>query len=330
MDRPHLIHPNRRTILTGLAAAALAPRPATAQSTGADTIRLIVGFAPGSGNDLIARELAPFMSQTLKKTVIVENKPGAGGMLGTDFVAKARPDGMVIGLGTSSQLVMNPAMYKSIPFDVDRDLRLVGLIVRTPMILLGRQAGPADLQSLIRRARENPGQVTYGSAGAGSISHIVAEALARAVNVRLTHIPYKGNSAAITDLLGGHVDMVFDGLRNAIPLTQQGKVRPLAYGGSARSTGLPQVPTFREDGVNDYDCYSWNCLMAPAQTPDTLIQAMNQALNQAMLEEPIKKRLAHDEVETLAPSTPQEADAFGRRERSRWVPFVRSLGLQLG
>lgn len=320
----------RRAALGGLAAVGFSPGTTLAQALGGDVIRIIVGFAPGSSNDLIARDVAALASPMLKKTIVVENKPGAGGMLGTDLVAKARPDGLTLGLGTSSQLVMNPGLYKSMPFDVDRDLRMIGLISRTPLILLGRRDGPGGLKALVDQARANPGKTSYGSAGAGSITHIVAEAFANALDIKLTHVPYKGNAAAMTDLLGGHVDLVFDTLRNAIPLMQQGKVHALGYGGKKRSASLPQVPTFHEEGLKDYDSYTWNCLFAPAQTPDEIALAINRALNDALTDRKIGERFAHDEVEALAPSTPQDADAFGRRERARWVPFIRKLGIQIG
>lgn len=329
MTEPRRLRIDRRTTLFALASTLAAPA-AWAQSASHRPIRIIVGFGPGSANDLIARELARDMAELLGQPVIVENRPGAGGSLGTEAVAKAAPDGLTLGLGTSSQMVMNVALYRHLPFDVETDLRQIGLIGRTPMVLAGKASGPKTLKELIAAARANPGQLTYGSAGAGSISHIVGEAFARAADIRLNHIPYKGNGPAMADLAGGHVDMVFDGIITSQPMAQQGRVRLLAFGGQRRSPVIPNVPTFAEQGLREYDAYSWNCLFAPAKVPEADIARLNQALNAALALPEMKERLARGGSDNLGPSTPAQADAFGRSERERWVPFVRSLKLGVG
>lgn len=329
MTEPRRLRIDRRTTLFALASTLAAPA-AWAQSASHRPIRIIVGFGPGSANDLIARELARDMAELLGQPVIVENRPGAGGSLGTEAVAKAAPDGLTLGLGTSSQMVMNVALYRHLPFDVETDLRQIGLIGRTPMVLAGKASGPKTLKDLIAAARANPGQLTYGSAGAGSISHIVGEAFARAADIRLNHIPYKGNGPAMADLAGGHVDMVFDGIITSQPMAQQGRVRLLAFGGQRRSPVIPNVPTFAEQGLREYDAYSWNCLFAPAKVPEADIARLNQALNAALALPEMKERLARGGSDNLGPSTPAQADAFGRSERERWVPFVRSLKLGVG
>ena len=318
---------SRRAALAGLAASVAAPAT-FAQTAGSRPIRIIVGFAPGSANDLIARELARYMAEPLGQPVIVENKPGAGGSLGTEMVAKAAPDGLTLGLGTSSQMVMNVALYRNLPFDVERDLRQIGLVGRTPLVLAGKAAGAKKLKELIAAARANPGQINYGSGGTGSISHIVGEAFARAADIRLNHVPYKGNGPAMADLAGGHVDMVFDGIITSQPMAQQGRVRLLAFGGRKRSPVIPDVPTFAEQGLRDYDAYSWNCLFAPAKVADADITRLNQALNAALALPAMQERLARGGSDNLGPSTPAQADAFGRKERERWVPFVRSMKIE--
>lgn len=329
MTKPRRLRISRRSALAALASTLAVPT-VLAQSASHRPIRIIVGFGPGSANDLIARELARYMAESLGQPVIVENRPGAGGSLGTEVVAKAAPDGLTLGLGTSSQMVMNVALYRHLPFDVETDLRQIGLIGRTPLVLAGKASGPKTLKELIVAARANPGQVTYGSAGAGSISHIVGEAFARAADIKLNHIPYKGNGPAMADLAGGHVDMVFDGIITSQPMAQQGRVRLLAFGGKQRSPVIPDVPTFAESGLRDYDAYSWNCLFAPAKTPEAEIARLNQALNAALALPEMKDRLARGGSDNLGPSTPAQADAFGRTERARWVPFVRSLKLDVG
>ncbi|WP_423459849.1 Bug family tripartite tricarboxylate transporter substrate binding protein [Ottowia sp. VDI28] len=293
-------------------------------------IRIIVSFAPGSANDLIARDLARYMAELLNQPVIVENRPGAGGMIGTEAVVKAAPDGLTIGLGTSSQLVMNVGLYKTMPFDIEKDLRMIGLVARTNLVLAGKANGPKTLKALIAEAKAKPGQLSYGSGGTGSISHIVGEAFAKAADIKLNHVPYKGNGPAMADLAGGHVDMVFDGLVTSQPMAKQGRVHLIAISGAKRDHVAPDVPTFAEQGLKDYEAYTWNCLMAPANTPADVIQRLNAALNKALELPALHTRLVDQfGSQILGPSTPEQADTFGRRERERWVPFMRSLKLDV-
>ncbi|MDB5965613.1 MAG: Tripartite-type tricarboxylate transporter, receptor component TctC [Polaromonas sp.] len=315
--------------LTGLAWAAGLSTQALAQAYPARPIRLVVAFSTGSGNDVIARELGRYMGEILGQPMVVENRTGGGGAIATDFVAKAAPDGYTIGLGTSSQLVMNVGLYPRLPFDVDKDLRAIGLVSRTPLVLVASTSMPNSLKELIAYARANPGKVTYGSGGAGSISHIVGENFARAADIRLLHVPYKGNGAALIDLSGGHVNLLFDGLISAQPLQQQGRGQVLAISGSKRSGIAPQVPTFAEQGLPNYEAYTWNNLIAPAGTPQAVIDKLNDALNKALAMAPVKDRLAQGASESLGPTTPSQADAYGVAERAKWVPFIRALRIDV-
>lgn len=318
---------DRRQTLAALFATPLLSA-AWAQDFPSKPIRLIVAFGAGSGNDLIARELAKHMSDTLGQPVVVENRPGGGGSVGTDVVAKATPDGHTIGLGTSSQMVMNVGLYKTLPFDVERDLRSIGLVARTGMILVASSKMPPTLAGLIALAKAQPGKLTYGSGGPGSISHIVGEAFAKAAGIALLHVPYKGNGPALADLAGGHVDLLFDGFLATNPLVAQGKAQILAVSAPQRNAMGPQVPTFAEAGLPDYQAYTWNNLFAPAATPQAAVDRLNQALAHALAQAGIKERLARGGSEALGPSTPAEADAFGQRERARWVPFVRAMNIE--
>ncbi len=319
---------NRRQTLTALLATSLAPAAWT-QDFPSKPIKLIVAFGAGSGNDLIARELAKHMSESLGQPVVVDNRPGGGGSVGTDAVAKAPADGYTIGLGTSSQMVMNVGLYKTLPFDVDRDLCSVGLVSRTGMILVANTKMPPTLAGLIALAKAQPGKITYGSGGPGSISHIVGEAFAKAAGISLLHVPYKGNGPALADLAGGHVDLLFDGFLATNPLVQQGKARILARSAPRRSAMGPQVPTFAEAGLPEYQAYTWNNLFAPVATPAPVIERLNRSLNHALAQPGLQQRLAQGGSEPLGPSTPAEADGFGQRERARWVPFVRALKIEV-
>ena len=320
----------RRALQAGLAALLPLPvSPVLTQSWPTKPIRLIVSFSTGSGNDTIARELALHMSPLLGQSVVVENRGGGGGLIGTEAVAKAAPDGYTIGLGTSSQLVMNPGLYRTLPFDVEKDLRLIGLVSRTPLALVGSSAMPATLAGLMAQAKANPGKISYGSGGPGSISHITGEAFARAAQLKLLHVPYKGNGAALVDLSGGHVDLLFDGLISAAPLAKQGKARLLALSGDKRSPMAPELPTFAEQGLKDYEAYTWNSLMAPAGTPAPVIERLNAVLNQVLALPAVQARLAQGASDPLGPSTPAQADAYGQAERARWVPLIRSLRIDM-
>ena len=319
---------NRRQSIAALLAATATPALWAQPAWPSRPVKIIVGFAAGSGNDIIARELARYMPDALGQPVVVENRPGGGGSLGTDVVAKATPDGYTIGLGTSSQLVMNVGLFKNLPFDVERDLRSIGLVSRTGMVLVASAKMPGTLRELIALAKAQPGKVNYGSGGPGSISHIVGEAFAKAAGISLLHVPYKGNAPALADLSGGHVDLLFDGFLSANPLQQQGKAQILAVSAPQRSAMGPQVPTFAEAGLPDYQAYTWNNLFAPAGTPQPVIDRLNQALAHALAQPGMKQRLAQGASDALGPSTPAEADSFGHNERARWVPLVRSLQIE--
>jgi tripartite-type tricarboxylate transporter receptor subunit TctC len=222
---------------------------------------------------------------------------------------------------------MNPALNPKLPFDIERDLTTIGLISRTQMILAGRRDGPADLRALIARAKAAPGKISYGSAGNGSISHIVGESFLRAAQIDLLHVPYKGNGPAMQDLAGGQIDLVFDGFSTAGPLLRAGQIRVLAVSGTRRNATHPDIPTFAEAGLPDYEAYTWNCLIAPKGTPRPIIERLNRELNRALADPDIRARLDGYGAENLVGSTPDAADAFAAAQRARWVPAIRGWGI---
>jgi tripartite-type tricarboxylate transporter receptor subunit TctC len=312
--------------LAGLAGSAA--RVAAQEVWPARPLRIVVAFAPGSGNDVMARLLAPRLAESLGQPVTVENRTGAGGLIGTETVAKAAPDGYTVGLGTSSQLVMNPALFRSLPFDIERDLATVGLISSTPLVLVARKGGWPDLRALIAAARASPGRITYGSGGNGSISHIVGESFKKEAGIDLLHVPYKGNGPAMADLLAGTVDLVFDGFSTAGQHHRSGAMRILATSGK-RHPDYPDVPTFAEAGVPGYEATTWNCLMVPRATPRAVIERLNRELNRALAHPEIVRRIESFGAGSLAGSTPESADAFGVAQRARWVPAVRAMNIRV-
>ncbi len=290
-------------------------------------VRLIVAFGPGSVNDAMARELAKYMYGYLGQPVIVENKPGAGGIVGTDYVAKALPDGYTVGFGTSSQLVMNIGLQKTLSFDVDKDITPIGLISRTPLALVVKADGPGSLAELIKQAKAKPGAMTFASSGVGSINHISGEAFSRQAGIEMVHVPYKGAAAAATDLAGGRVDAMLVTVSSTAGLVAQGKVKVLAGGLEKRSPLMPEVPTFAEAGMPKYEAYTWNNMFVPAKTPAAIVEKLNAALNRALAEPGVIAFAQKNSAEILGPSTPAQAVDFEKKERETWVPFIRRLNI---
>jgi tripartite-type tricarboxylate transporter receptor subunit TctC len=286
-------------------------------------ITIVVAFATGSTNDIMARELARLMHESLRQPVIVENKVGAGGMIGTDAVAKAARDGYTIGLGTSSQLVMNVGLYDTLPFSVDRDLAMIGLVSRTSLAMLAGAKGPKSVAELIEVSKSKPGSINFGSGGNGSTPHIMAEAFARRASIEMTHIPYKGNSAALIDLAGGNIEILFDSVTAASGM--EGKVRLLAISGDKRNPNYPSLPTFAEAGVPRYEAYTWNCLFAPAGVPPQIMERLGAALNKALKSPTVHQLAERIGGEIIGPSTLGEATAFATKERALWVPLIKQM-----
>lgn len=267
----------------------------------------------------------PPYNVSIRKPVVVENKVGAGGTIGTDAVAKAPADGYTLGLGTSSQLVMNVGLRNDLPFDVDKDLAMVALLTRTPLVAIASSQGPKSIKELIEMSKAKPGSINYGSGGSGSISHIVAEAFAQQAGIKMTHIPYKGNAAALPDVLSNTIQLLFDGLVNGAALGD--KVQMLALSQDKRHPDHPNVPTFAESGLPGYEAYTWNAIFAPAGLPPQVLKKLNSAINQALALPAFAQLTTRSGGVVLGPSTPTEAEAFGVRERKRWVPIIKSMNI---
>lgn len=321
--------PTRRALLGAAAAGSLAPRGATAQDGYPNRpVRLIVAFPPGSINDSTARLIAPEMSRELGQPVIVENRAGAGGLVGTEVVARATPDGHVIGIGTMSQLVMNLALYANIPFDLVNGLSFIGMISDTPSLLVVHPSVPANtLAELIAYAQANPGKLNYASAGNGSINHVGTEQFMAVAGIRMTHIPYRGQGPAQTDLLAGNVDVSFDSGPAAIEHVRAGRMRALAVSFRHRIAQLPDVPLFAEAGLPGYANNSWNLLMTTAGTPAPVILRLNAVLRRVLSDPEVKRRFEMGGSEVVTDSTPESTAAFVEAQRTTWIPIARGLGI---
>jgi tripartite-type tricarboxylate transporter receptor subunit TctC len=304
---------------TAPAAAAFPERP----------ISLVVPFPAGGSTDLVARVIAERMSTSLGQQVVVENKGGAGGNLGSAQVAKAEPDGYTILMGTVATHALNPAIYKKMPYDAVTDFAPVSLLVTVPNVLVVNPDFPAkSVAELIALAKEKPGEYSYASSGNGTPLHLSGELFKSMAGVDMVHIPYKGSGPALTDLLGGHVPIMFDNLPSSTGYIKDGRLRGLAVTTAERAASMPDLPTIAESGLPGYETYTWNALFAPAGTPPEVVTTLNQAAVEAVADEAVKAKLAEFGA-TVVGSTPDELTAHVKAELAKWAPVVEASGAQI-
>ena len=317
----------RRAVVAGLAASVL-PGLARAQSL-SRPITLIVPFAAGGSTDAIARIVAEAMRGPLGQTVIVENRGGAGGSLGTAAIAHAAPDGLTIGMGTASTLAINPAAYVKLPYDVLADLAPIGAIAEVPNIMSITPALPArDMASFIALAKEKPDTLAYGSSGNGSVSHLMGEQFKLATGTKLIHVPYRGVGPALADAVGGQIQVMFDNLPTSLALVRDGKLRALAVSAPQRLAVLPAVPTFAELNLAELNWSAFFGLVAPAHTPDAIVARLNAALNEALAQASVRDLLSAQQA-TVTPGTPAQFAALMRREIKRMQRATQAANIRI-
>jgi tripartite-type tricarboxylate transporter receptor subunit TctC len=291
-------------------------------------ITLIVPYAPGGGNDVLARAVAEPMSKSLGQPVLIENRGGAGGSVGTRQVAKAAPDGYTLGLGGTGTLAIDPTLYPNVGYDPRRDFAPVGLIATSPLIVLVNHSVPAhNVQELIALAKAQPGKLNYASAGVGSGIHLGTVLFAETAGIDLTHIPYKGSGPALTDLLGGHVQIFFSSLPPAVGLVKEGKLRALGVTGLKRSSSFPDLPTVAEQGLPGFEAVLHYGIVAPAGTPRPIVDRLNAALRAALDDPKVRGHIATEGAEPL-PTSPEEYVADIDREETKWSTLVRKSNAQ--
>ena len=271
-----------RSLVVGVAACtALAAAPALAQS--GQTVRLVVGYAAGGPVDAAARLFAPAFAKELGTTVVVENRPGAGGVLGGNSVVKAAPDGLLLFFAASPTMTISPHILKAMSFDPAKDLKPIAPILSYSNVLVVSKDQPfKTIKELLAYAKANPGKLSYGSAGVGASNHLSGELFAKLTGTSYNHIPYKGNAPAMTDVMGGQLNMMFDIIGGARPYIASGRVRALAVTSIERNASLPDVPTMREEGVADYEVGGWYGLYGPAQLPAAMVARYNEATRKAL------------------------------------------------
>ncbi|MCJ8142832.1 tripartite tricarboxylate transporter substrate binding protein [Ancylobacter sp. A5.8] len=319
----------RSVLAATLSAAVLfAPGLATAQDFPSRPVTLVIPFAAGGSTDLVGRLIAERMSQELGQPVVVENRGGAGGTLGTAAVAKATPDGYTMLMGTVSTHALNQALYKNLPYDPDKSFAPVSLLVVVPNVLVVNPEFPAKtVQELIDILKANPDKYSYASSGNGTPLHLSGELFNSMAGVDMQHIPYKGAGPALVDVLGNQVPIMFDNLPSSSDHIKSGKLRALGVTTKERAPSFPDVPAIAET-IPGYETYTWNALFAPAGTPPEVVAKLNAAANNALKDPKVQARLA-DFSATVVGSTPEELGEHVKKEVAKWAPIVKATGAQM-
>jgi tripartite-type tricarboxylate transporter receptor subunit TctC len=301
---------------------------AGAQPYPSKPIRLVVPFAPGGSSTIVARFIAAEMQKGLGQQIVIENKPGGGGNIAMQEVARADPDGYTLIIGHIGSLAMNPYMYANLPYDVDRDFAAISLLAKVPAIFVVHADVPAkDLREFVALAKKQPGQLNYGSAGNGSAGHLAMEYLKQATGIELQHVPYKGTGPNITDLVAGRTQAASAGTPPLLPHVKAGKLRVIAVGTPKRLPTLPDVGTVAEQGYPGFETSQWYGLNAPARTPEAVIARLAEEAAKAARSPLVAERFALDDAEAVG-STPAEYAAFIKKEQERWGKVVRAANIK--
>jgi tripartite-type tricarboxylate transporter receptor subunit TctC len=325
------MNPHRRALVAGMAAAPWLslPRLARAQTYPGGPITLIVPFPPGGGTDASSRLIAQAVTQLTGWNIVVENRPGAGGNIGLGLLAKANPDGMTVGMGQTSNLAINPSLYKTMPYDARTAFAPVALVAGQPMILVVKEGGAhRTLKDIVETAKAKPGSLNMASAGIGTVGHLAGEMFAKQAGIKFFHVPYPGAARALADLAGGQVDLYFGTPASVLPLMQSGKLLAVAVTSPERLPAARNVPTIAESGYPGFSAEDWKALVAPAGTPATVVARLNEAVNQALKQPATQSRFAAEGSVTLGGSIEQCAK-FMASEYDRWGQAVRDSGTKM-
>lgn len=301
--------------------------PAHAQAWPSRPVTMVVPFTAGTTSDVIARSLAQELSAKLGQTFVIENKGGAGGNLGAAFVARAQPDGYTILFATTGQAATNQLMYKSMDFNPQRDFAPVVLVGKAPIIVTAKPTAPyATLKEFITYAKANPGKATGGFPGNGTLGHITGELLATKAGIEFGKTQYRGSSAIVTDLLGGHIDVGMDSVAGYVPTVREGKIKALAIASAQRWSRLPDVPTVAESGLPGFEASVWYALLVPAKAPDEVVSKLN-AITNAWLKDPKTQEFLGNLGAVSAGGSPAELKAFTQAEIEKWGPIIKAANI---
>jgi tripartite-type tricarboxylate transporter receptor subunit TctC len=291
-------------------------------------IRFVVPFPPGGAADQMARLVAQEVSMILGTPIVIDNKGGAGGMIAGDLVARAKPDGKTFFVGSNGPLVLNLGLYSKMPYDPAKAFVPVAALGKSPLLLVTRKdLGVGSVQELVALGKKEGRGLTMASAGNGNITHLTGEYAASLMGFKVTHVPFSGSAPAITSLMGGNVDIVFDALPSSMQQAKAGMIRPLAILDDQRFPQLPNVPTLKEAGYANAEMSAWIVLMAPAQTPRSIVLEMNKAVNEALRKPELIEKVQAIGEQPM-PGSPEDLGNFIAAERARWLPLIRSLGIR--
>ncbi len=329
MNRVQSFRMVKRALGCALIAAAIAAAGgASAQKYPEKTVRIVTPFGPGGGTDIFARIIAQRLTETLGQQVFVENRPGAGSTLGTEYVAKAPADGYTL-LMTSASFAFSPGLYPKLRYDPVKDFAPISMVVSVPHVIVVLPSLPAkNLQDLVRLARARPGEVLYASSGAGSAMHLAGALFATVTHTQLTHVPYKGGAATATAVLGGEATTAFNTIETVLPLIRAKRLRALAVSTRERTPALPDVPTAMEAGVKNYEAIGWFGMMAPAATPPAIVAQLSGEVAKAMASPAIRDR-ALNEGATPVGNTSLQFERFVRTEIAKWTRIIHDAGIKL-
>jgi tripartite-type tricarboxylate transporter receptor subunit TctC len=294
-------------------------------------VRIVVPFAAGGPTDQVARVVGAKLGDLLGQPFLVENKAGAGGNIGADLVAKAPADGYTLLMATVSTHAINPGLYKKMPYDPVKDFAPVGQVGVTPCVLAVNSALPVtNVKELITLLKANPGKYSYGSSGMGSILHLCGEQFkTSAGGLQAVHVPYRGSAPMMADLVAGQIAIAFDALPTVLPQVQGGRIRAIGGGMATRARAMPDLPTLQEQGVAGFECYTWNAILAPAKTPTRIVGQVSEAINKALADPAVLKRLEDAGVDPTPGSTPEKLSAFIKAELAKWAPIIQASGAQM-
>jgi tripartite-type tricarboxylate transporter receptor subunit TctC len=312
-----------------VAVACTAVAPAFADSWPFKPIRLVVPFPPGGGTDIIGRELAHKVATTTKWTFITENKPGSGGNIGVDNVAKSAPDGYSLVIGQTSNLAINPTLYPHLPYDPEKDLTAISLIGSSPLALVVAANSPYQtLADVVAAAKANPGAVNFATSGNGTVAHLATELFMKQAGIKLTHIPYKGAAQGAMDVIGGGVQLYMSSIPTLIGHIRSGKMRALAVTSAKRVADLPQVPTVAESGYKGFEAVTWFGLLGPAKLPSDVTAQLNAAVNTALRAPDLQKKYA-DQGLDVSGSTPEQFATLIHDDIAKWGKVVKESGAKI-
>ncbi|MDQ3216018.1 MAG: tripartite tricarboxylate transporter substrate binding protein [Pseudomonadota bacterium] len=312
-----------------LLTVALASPATLAQGYPSKPIRIVVPFPPGGGTDLIARESSQRVARATGWIFVIDNKPGAGGNLGVDAVAKSAPDGYTLVFGQTSNLAINPTLYAKLPYDPQKDLAPIVLVANAPLVMVTGASSPYQtLADAVAAAKAQPGAVNFASPGNGTVAHLTSELFQKAASVKTQHIPYKGAAQALTDVISGNVELYMSSVPTLLGQIKQGKLRALAVTSARRVDDLPNVPTLSESGYKGFDAATWFGYLAPAGTPKEIVSLLNFEFNKALQQPELRKRLADEGAAAIGGTSEQFATLI-KEEIARWGKVVRESGARV-